>query len=545
VLSVVRWFVVSLLFLSSAALHATSLPLDLKQGLLDYYLEQDQHARALWLLDEHEFADYPLHVAISQSALNIKEDFSTSALEAYVANSKQKGVDSLRIAAYYYDKGDCKRVLKYLKGKARGLDSSSRNKRTYLKAQCLIKLDFTSQAAEYLSKALEGEMAATAYYNLAAEYSTINRNPKKSLKALKVARDINYGKSVNEGELTNLINLGAGSLFLEYDKPELATQFFNEITLDSIYASQALYFAGMAKLDTKDYRGAIQAWNHSLQYGLAQPGVSESQIAMPQAQAQSGYHTQALESYMAASKLFLEEKNSVDQLITAIKKEGVLNVLVHEKVNKDLEWFLSNVNARNTRRSAYMRYLSQDPEIYQSIKEYQSFTSLQTLIEQHEVRFKSLTKSLASQQKRIKANSASKQQAAISKKIKAAEANLQQLKTDLPNLRLHNVEELIASMKQRNDSLVTRAKKRSKAIGTQLVPVSTLQKRTKAVEKALRSYFKAHDKYLTHLCVERLQKLKQKFVKHFEQAELGLIQILESQARLQTKRTNLLDGRYQ
>jgi hypothetical protein len=39
--------------------------------------------------------------------------------------------------------------------------------------------------------------------------------------------------------------------------------------------------------------------------------------------------------------------------------------------------------------------------------------------------------------------------------------------------------------------------------------------------------------------------LKLALASYYEQAELGLVQILEVQARLRTKRTNLLDGRYQ
>jgi hypothetical protein len=521
------------------------LPDELNKGLLEYHLDREDYFTVLTMLQADDRKANPLHVALAEQHLGLKQTFSLANLEGHIKSLNERDKARLRLASLLYRQGDCKNALKHLKGKGKELNPALQNQRAYLRGQCFIELGNNNFAAQALSRALEGEWAASAYYNLATDYAATSRNPRRALLSLKVARDINQGTSLSEVELTNRINLSAGALYLDSGKPEMANEFFNQIAMDSVYVTQGLYLSGLAKNGIQDYRGAIQSWQASLQYGLIAPGVAESLIAIPHAQALSGFQTQALESYIKASTQFLDEQENIDTLISAIKKYGAIDVLLEERPKADLQWFLDRTSSSNTQRAIYLRYLSQDPELMGMFKEYSQLRTLDQNLQSTQSQMSSLSKTLTSQVRVIDSKQSKANIAALKAQASELLARIQEIESGLSDGNLAKTRDIVMEIEQRLSTAKTKADGRKATVSKQLKNIATALSKISRARDDITKFNRKLDSVVSRISQNRLSELKQNFAAYYEQAELGLVQILEAQARLRTKRSNLLDARYQ
>ncbi|KZZ42349.1 hypothetical protein A3758_07270 [Oleiphilus sp. HI0118] len=535
----------SISFALTPALASDALPTEIKKGMLEYHLDREDYFTVLTMLQADDRDTNPLHVALAEQHLGLAQSYPLKTLEQHIKTLNERDRSRLRLASLLYRQGDCKNALKHLKGKAQDLNGALQNQRAYLRGQCFIELGNHNFAAQSLSRALEGEWAASAYYNLATDYAATSRNPRRALLSLKVARDINLGEGLSEVELTNRINLSAGALYLDNGKPEMANEFFNQIEMDSIYVTQALYLSGLAKNELQDYRGAIQSWQASLQFGLSAPGVAESLIAIPHAQALSGFQTQALESYIKASKQFLDEQQNVDSLISAIEEYGAIDVLLEERPKADLQWFLDRSTSSNTQRAIYLRYLAQDSQLMSLMKEYAQIKSLDQKLQATESQMSSLTKTLRTQIRVIDSPQSKQNLKVLEQKVAQLHQRIEGIESGLSGANLAKTRELVTSIEERLSSAREKATTRKSDITGQLKDISRALGRISASRKALKAFNRTLDTLLSDVSEKRLSSLKNDFSAYYEQAELGLVQILEAQARLRTKRTNLLDARYQ
>lgn len=524
---------------------APALPSALHEGLLEFHLDRQDYFVVLSMLEGEERDKYPLHAALAEQSLGLPQSYSLKQLEKHLKGLEQRDRAKLRLASLLYAQGDCKNALKHLKGKSKSLNSGLQTQRAYLRGQCFIELGNHNFAAQALSSALEGEWAASAYYNLAADYAASSRNPRRALLALKVARDINQGSSLSEDELTNRINLSAGALYLDNDKPDLANDFFNQIAMSSIYVTQALYLSGLSKHALQDYRGAIQSWLANQQYGLSSPGVAESLIAIPQAQALSGFQTEALESYIKASKQFQDEQEIIDNVLGAIKEYGAVEVLLDERPKAELQWFLERSSSTNTQRAVFLTYLSQTPELYALFKEYAQLKSLEQMLSNKQVQLSSLEKTLGTQIRVIDSKQSDANIAELKRKAASLLKSVDALESQISGTDLARTRSLVTDLEKKLGSVSKQAQDRKLAVKQQLKDISKAKARIASAQKRLTDFYARLDQTVSRLSQAKLLELRQSLASYYEQAELGLVQILEAQARLRTKRTNLLDARYQ
>lgn len=530
-------------FVSNAA--QQPLPQDIRHGLLEYHLDRENFFSVLTLLEQSERELYPLHVAVAEHYLGLAQSFSLDVLDKYVRGLPDADRARLRLASLLYAQGDCKNALKHLKGKAKGLSSTLQTQRAYLRGQCFIQLGNNNFAAQALSQALEGEWAATAYYNLASDYAATSSNPRRALLSLKVARDINQGSDLSEVELNNRINLSAGALYLDNEKPELANGFFDQISMDSVYVTQALYLSGLAKNAMQDYRGAIQSWQANQQFGMASPGVAESLIAIPHAQSASGFQTDALESFIKASKQLQDEQKNIEKLTAAIDKYGAIEVLLEEKPRAELEWFLDRASSSNTQRSIYMRYLGQSENLMSLFQEYSQLKALDINLENQFAQLASIKKTLGSQLITISSKQSKSELASLQKKALELKERIARIESQMAGGDLKKTHDLVAELEHRLQSAQSDAIKRAREIPAQIKAIEQASDKILTQRKRIKDFFKRLDKEVSKSSKARLSELGLSLASYYEQAELGLVQILEAQARLRTKRTNLLDGRYQ
>ncbi|KZY69556.1 hypothetical protein A3739_08815 [Oleiphilus sp. HI0067] len=521
-----------------------ALPDDLQKRMVQFHFERGDYASTLSSISKDEYKSYPVMTAVAQTQLGLTPSFTIDQLKQHLKTSDTPDVDRLRIANMLYNQDDCRTAVRYLKGKAPKLSPSLQSLRAYLRGQCFIELGKNNFAAQSLSIALEGELSAVAYYNLATDYAFNSRNPKRALVSLRVARDMtNNGESANE--LTNRINLGAGALYLKHDKPDMAVRFFDEMDIGSAYATQGLYLSGLAKVELKDYRAAVQVWQANLQHNLAEPGVAESLLALPNVQAQSGYQTLALESYLAASKLLQQERAQLAKLKKALKKYGAIEVLLRESSREDLAWFLGNSGVGNTIKNGYLRFLYDDEPSLYWMQLYSDMRLYESNLQGFSAKLKALRTNLKAQGRVNNSTELNKAARELTKRIQAARDTLSKIEQRLPPNSTSRTSDTLSALETRLASLPPRVNDRKKAIPEHIQSIDKALKKIDALTVKIAALYSRIDGAFTNDANNAFERFDERLHKHYEQAELGFIQILESHARLTTKRTNLLDGRYQ
>lgn len=520
----------------------SAMPQTLKTGVLEFELERNRYLSTLLLLNEGDISQNAVLYASALQAFDMPLTLEKFDVASQINTAALDDKSKFRLAQLFINQDDCVGGLKLLKGKAQSLDSANQQKRAYYRAKCFVKLGHDELAAQALSKALSGEWAAHAYYNLAMEYLATSKSKKRALVALKVARELNTQGGGSSAELTNRINLNAGKIYLDSDRSDLAIGFFNEIPLSSRYVTEGLYLHGFSRLVQNDYRAAAQSWQANLKHALIEPGVSESLLALPLSYRDSGYQTQALEAYLDASSRFKKELKIVTDIKALIKKYSAREVLIEDSDRAELQWFLNKTGAKNTQRVAYYKFVLQDEEVYRRIKLQQELSSLDAGLKYWADQLKVFKRALQARKKEVSSFPDMMKKSALEQRLGESKKRFAKLATAHAQLKGGEVEGVLSELSSRVKALKAGVGSSNDEITDQFKTIARLEKAVKSSQKRSKALLSKLDKGLSDLSVKRLELLESRLIAHKELAELGLVNILESIARTRTKRTNLLDG---
>jgi hypothetical protein len=540
-----KYLVRSLCFYLAIAMGAgylSAMPQALKTGVLEFELERNRYLSTLLLLNDGDINENAVLYASALQAFDMPLTLEKFDLGSKVDIAALDDKSKFRLAQFYINQEDCVDGLKLLKGKALSLDAANQQKRAYYRAKCFIKLGHDELAAQALSKALSGEWAAHAYYNLAMEYLTTSKSKKRALVALKVARELNAQVGGSAAELTHRINLNAGKIYLDSDRSDLAIGFFNEIPLSSRYVTEGLYLHGFSRLVQNDYRAAAQSWQANLKHALIEPGVSESLLALPLSYKESGYQTQALEAYLDASSRFKKELKIVTDIKALIKKYSAREVLIEDSDRAELQWFLNKTGAKNTQRVAYYKFVLQDEEVYRRIKLQQELSSLDAGLKYWAGQLKVFKSALQARKKDVSSFPNLMKKAALEQRLSESKKRFSKLASAHTELKGGEVEGVLSELSSRIETLKAGVGSSNAVITDQFKAIARLETAVKSTQKRSKALLAKLDKDISDLSIERLELLENRLIGHKEFAELGLVNILEGIARARTKRTNVLDG---
>ena len=352
------------------------MPNELYEGMLQFELDRGNYYKALALMEKSYQEEHLIDHVTALKGFNINSDADAilenlrKAIKGKSSKTTLTAEDSFNIGRLEYEEGRCKPALRAFKKLKNKLSQEEKQAWIFYRANCFIRLGSNSKAMQILNDTVDGIWASHAYYNLGIAYDESSRNKSKALKAFKLALLLNKGKTDQEKELKNQIYLAVGSLYLNAEKPELSSNFFNKVYLDSIVAPQALYLNGLAKLELNDFRSATQSWFSVKKYPLVNQSVAEALLAIPYAYARSGYVSQALEAYLEASNSFETELKLISKIDGLIKKYGAARILIEDTNIEGLEWFLSKDIVTNTMKATYYSYFMSNYEIYDAVELY-------------------------------------------------------------------------------------------------------------------------------------------------------------------------------
>jgi hypothetical protein len=440
----------------------------------------------------------------------------------------------------YYERGDCIASLKAFNSLKSRIPETFRERQVYYRSHCILALGGPVKAAQALSQPLSGQWVASAYYNLAMEYASRNVSKTKALVSLRVAKDLNYGDSSYAEELNDRIHLAAGKLYLDSEKPTLASDFLKKVRVDSLFTAQAQYLLGLSYIQQQDFRGATQIWSLNKKFPLIAPGVAESYLGTPFAFEGAGYAAQALEAYVEASDIFKAEIETITNITGLIEKYSTREVLLEDSKKKDLQWFLKQDVARNTQRAAYYKAVLDDADAYRLINLYYELESLHSGLNYWLTQFEVFEAQLAS---RIKTS--------VKKQSKAL-ARLQNIQKKLvKRAQSNSIAAKSASVARSLEAIAKRAAYLKSALASEVLEkdyrpeLKRLKNSIKKRNARLVSLLSKLDQEIDQSAIRLLRELNDALVVKYEKAEQGLIHTLEVLAEARTRRTNRLDGRYQ
>jgi len=529
-----------------------AMPNELYEGMVGFELESGNFFNALVLMDDAYREKYPVNYASALNGFNI-EGGVKDLLEVALKKNKSLGnQDYFNIGKIQYHSDECIPALKSFKKIKNKLSLEDKQEWAFYRANCFIKLGSNKRAIKALKDILGGTWASYAYYNLALSFAEGSRDKRKALGVLRIARDLNAGKTQEEKSLKDKIHLAAGALYLEEGKPDAATSFFKKVYLDSESAPKALYLNGVSHHELGDFRAATQAWSSAKKYSLVDSSVSESLLAIPYAYERSGYISQALEAYFEASASFENELEKIDKVDSLLEKYGAQKILIEESDIEGLEWFLARDVVTNTTRATYYNYFMQENVIYDAVELHAELSMLLDSLSFWRSQLVVFDASLKNKRKNFKSQSKNFNVKAVEKKInkfKKQADDIKSNKTMTPNLaknlQMPAITSSVDSLRKRLLSLQQKILKGRHGLESQLEQSAKLNKNIKVLNNRLVNITKLLDEKITFLIRERLALLRIQMVSNFERSEQGLIHIFEGISESKSvKKSNLLDGRY-
>jgi hypothetical protein len=534
---------------------AHSMPKELYEGMIQFELDRGNHFKALMLMDEtYKNKHFVNHVA-ALKGFNINSDVD-KILEKIYAQEKSKDViftskDYFQIGRLEYQLGRCKPALRTFKKLKNKLSQEERQEWIFYRANCFIRLGSNVKAMQILNDTVDGIWASHAYYNLGVSYDESSRDKSKALKAFKLAKLLNRGKTLQEKELNNQINLSVGSVYLNADKPDLSSKFFKKIYLDSSIAPQGLYLDGLAKLELNDFRSATQTWLSVKKYPLANQSVAEALLAIPYAYERAGYLSQTLEAYLDASNSFEKELKVISKVDGLLKKYGAAKIFIEDSNIEGLEWFLAKDVVTNTMKATYYNYFMGNFEIYDAVELYSELKMLSESMEFWSSQLTVFNRSVKDKQATFSQKSKSFSLTKTQKKIDQiagrinqiqAKSNLTQRQID--RLQITTISSNASKLSERLTELKDKVANGRGQLKAQLERNSDLNKRRKISQEKLKTIIKKLDIQITQLIRGQLDVLKIQMLSNYERSEQGLMHVFQDIAESDNQQTNRLDGRY-
>lgn len=518
----------------------SSLPQEMTDGLIRYALETDNPFDALVLVDKQAKNRNRIAELLAYQAFGMPNIAGKGLSQLEKTKPKLSNIEKYQLGKLYYERGECIASLKAFNSLKSRIPETFRERQVYYRSHCILALGGPVKAAQALSQPLSGQWVASAYYNLAMEYASRNVSKTKALVSLRVAKDLNYGDSSYAEELNDRIHLAAGKLYLDSEKPTLASDFLKKVRVDSLFTAQAQYLLGLSYIQQQDFRGATQIWSLNKKFPLIAPGVAESYLGTPFAFEGAGYAAQALEAYVEASDIFKAEIETITNITGLIEKYSTREVLLEDSKKKDLQWFLKQDVARNTQRAAYYKAVLDDADAYRLINLYYELESLHSGLNYWLTQFEVFEAQLAS---RIKTS--------IKKQSKALARLTSSQKKLVKRTQSNSIAAKSASVARSVETIAKRAAYLKSALASEVLEkdyrpeLKRLKNSIKKRNARLVSLLSKLDQEIDQSAIRLLRELNDALVVKYEKAEQGLIHTLEVLAEARTRRTNRLDGRYQ
>jgi hypothetical protein len=170
--------------------------------------------------------------------------------------------------------------------------------------------------------------------------------------------------------LRDKANLALGYAFLQANRPLEAKPVLERVRLDGPLSTRALLGVGWASSGAEQNRDALIPWLELHGRNMLDAAVQESYLAVPYAYAKLGANSQAADYYELAIREFATETGRLDESIAAIRRGGLLDVIVKNESKGQMGWFWQLSSLPDAPESRYLYHLLAQNEFQEGLKNY-------------------------------------------------------------------------------------------------------------------------------------------------------------------------------
>ncbi|HPF26804.1 MAG TPA: hypothetical protein P5528_15265 [Steroidobacteraceae bacterium] len=180
--------------------------------------------------------------------------------------------------------------------------------------------------------------------------------------------------------LRDRANLALGYAYIQAEQAEKARLPLERVRLNGPYSTKALLGVGWADAAAGDFEGALTPWLELRDRNLLDAAVQESYLAIPYAFRKLDANAQAAESYELALRSFDEESARIDQSISTIKREQLLDQFVAKDDQQQYGWFWSLRQVPDAPESRYLYALLASHDFQEGLKNYRDLGFLSSTL---------------------------------------------------------------------------------------------------------------------------------------------------------------------
>jgi len=170
--------------------------------------------------------------------------------------------------------------------------------------------------------------------------------------------------------LRDKANLALGYAYLQADRPLEARPVLERVRLEGPLSTMALLGAGWAESGAKQYRAALAPWLELHGRNMLDAAVQESYLAVPYAFGKLGANRQSSDYYELAIREFAAEARRLDESIVAIRRGGLLELIVKHETRDEMGWFWQLKALPDAPESRYLYHLLAQHEFQEGLKNY-------------------------------------------------------------------------------------------------------------------------------------------------------------------------------
>jgi len=177
--------------------------------------------------------------------------------------------------------------------------------------------------------------------------------------------------------LRDKANLALGYSYLQNDSPEMARKTLERVRLEGPLSNRALLGTGWADAESENYPAALVPWLELSSRDSTDPAVQESLLAIPYAMTKMNLHGRAVEHYNDGIRQLIEERQKLDQSISAIRQGGLLDLLQQHDLGAGNGWMQQLHLDSDAPALRYQLALMSSHDFQEAVKNYRDLLVLQ------------------------------------------------------------------------------------------------------------------------------------------------------------------------
>ena len=346
-----RWLLLCLIGITRILAAADAPPSsvrDLQYGeVLYHYFQQDYFNSIVRLqiaLQQQRLPNHAAEAELMLGGLDLSYGLRDEAKRIFDRLLNDDTTDiSTRNRAWFYlakiswERGDINAALQAVERVQGTMTASTRTAATNLHSLLLLQQGNNKAAITLLQDASSGKRWTPFLdYNLGI---ALIRDQQQQRGAKQLDR---IGDSHTRHEELRLLrdkaNLALGYSYLQNDNPQMARKTLERVRLEGPLSNRALLGTGWADIEGENFAAALVPWQELGSRDTTDPAVQESLLAIPYAMTKMNLHGRAVQHYNEGISQLQEERQKLDQSISAIRQGGMLDLLQQHDLGAGNGW---------------------------------------------------------------------------------------------------------------------------------------------------------------------------------------------------------------